>query len=633
MISLRDLTLYRGSLPLLEAAELTIHPGQKVGLIGANGSGKSSLFALLRGELHQDGGDCALPSGWTIAHVAQETPALARSALDFTMDGDRELRRLEQELAQAEAAEDGHRIAELHAALDNIGGYSAHARAAELLHGLGFGPAQLAEPVKSFSGGWRMRLNLAQALMCRSDLLLLDEPTNHLDLEAVLWLEQWLRGYRGTLLLISHDRDFLDSVVAGVVHLEHRKLNYYRGNYSEFERQRAEAMLLQQATYEKHQKRAAEIQRFVDRFRAKATKAKQAQSRLKALARMEQLAPAHVDSPFHFQFREPPRAGNPILKLEQVALGYGDTPVLSHVSLSLRPGDRIALLGPNGAGKSTLIKLLAGELEARGGEALFSQGVAVGYFAQHQLEQLDEQASPLLHLKRLDPKVADQTLRDYLGSFGFPGEQADTPVAPFSGGEKARLVLAMVVWQRPNLLLLDEPTNHLDLDMRHALTVALQGFEGALVVVSHDRHLLATTTDEFWLVAEGRVQPFAGDLGDYQRWLSERRLAPVATAEPAAPAAGNSAAARKEQKRQEAEQRKRLAPLRRQIEQLDRELASVATALTEIEQALADPAVYQPEAKARLGELLGQQAELKPRQDQLEAQWLEKQEELESLQP
>ncbi|RFA24802.1 ABC transporter ATP-binding protein [Alkalilimnicola ehrlichii] len=634
MISLRNLTFYRGALPLLENSELTVHAGQKFGIIGANGSGKSSLFALLRGELQADAGEVELPATWVIAHVMQETPALERSALDFTMDGDRELRELQQALSAAETAEDGHRIAELHGALDAIDGYSAHARAAELLHGLGFTPEQLSLPVKHFSGGWRMRLNLAQALMCRSDLLLLDEPTNHLDLEAVLWLEQWLRAYPGTLLLISHDRDFLDAVVEGIVHVDQQRLVFYRGNYSAFEEQRAAKLAQQQALYEKQQREIAHLQQFIDRFRAKATKAKQAQSRVKALARMEKLTPAHVDSPFHFEFREPPRAGNPILTVDEVSVGYGTEPVLKGVSFSLRPGDRIALLGPNGAGKSTLVKLLAGELDVVAGKRTFSQGVVVGYFAQHQLEQLDDHASPLLHLQRLDERTAEQSLRDFLGSFGFQGEQVDAPVGPFSGGEKARLVLALLVWQRPNLLLLDEPTNHLDLEMRHALTVALQSFEGALIVVSHDRHLLATTTDEFWLVSGGRVSPFAGDLDDYHAWLVERRAQTASASRQAEPAGGSgrSAAERKEQKRQEAERRKRLAPLRKHLERLDREIANLAGTLDELEQALAEPALYESENKARLSELLARQAELKPRQEALEAEWLEKQEELEALQ-
>ena len=630
MITLRELTLYRGANPLLEGVTLTVNPGQKLGLIGPNGSGKSSLMALLRGELHPDAGDLDLPPGLTIAHVAQETPALERSALDYVMDGDSELRRTEQALAEAQAAEDGARIAELHARLDAIGGYTAFVRAAELLHGLGFSNDEQQRPVKSFSGGWRMRLNLAQALMCRSDLLLLDEPTNHLDLEAVLWLEQWLSRYPNTLILISHDRDFLDAVVDGIVHLDQRQLIYYRGNYSDFERQRAERLSQQQSLYVKQQREIAHLQSFIDRFKAKATKARAAQSRVKALERMERIAPAHVDSPFHFEFREPPRAPNPMLKLEDVELGYGERPILSKVSLDLRPGARIGLLGPNGAGKSTLIKCLSGQLAPRAGEMRSGQGLAVGYFEQHQLEQLDLAASPLLHLQRLSPTVETQKLRDYLGSFGFHGDQADAAVAPFSGGEKARLVLAMIVWQRPNLLLLDEPTNHLDLEMRHALTVALQGFEGAMVVVSHDRHLLSSTTDEFWLVADGKVQPFDGDLADYQAWVAARERAQAAAAEPE-DKGEHTAAARKDARRREAERREATRPLQNRIKKLDAELEKLAAQLAELEQRLGDAALYEAAQKAQLAELLQRQGELRKRQETAETEWLELQEQLEAF--
>ncbi len=630
MIVLRHLSLFRGSLPLLQGADLTIHAGQKLGLVGPNGSGKSSLFAMLRGELQPDAGDLELPAGLAIAHVAQETPALERSALDYVIDGDRELRAIERALAEAEAAGDGPRIAELHTRLDNIQGYTAHVRAAELLHGLGFGADEQRRPVKSFSGGWRMRLNLAQALMCRSELLLLDEPTNHLDLEAVLWLEQWLKRYPATLILISHDRDFLDAVVDHIVHLDDRKLVLYRGNYSDFERQRAERLAQQQALYLKQQREIAHLQRFIDRFRAKATKARAAQSRIKALERMERIAPAHVDSPFHFEFREPPKAPNPMLALERVSLGYGERPILRDVSLSLRPGMRVGLLGPNGAGKSTLIKALSGALAPLAGELRRGQGVQIGYFEQHQLEQLDLDASPLLHLQRLAPGVPEQPLRDFLGGFGFAGEQADAPVGPFSGGEKARLVLALLVWQQPNLLLLDEPTNHLDLEMRHALTVALQGFEGAMVLVSHDRHLLATTTDEFWLVADGAVRPFDGDLGDYQRWLSERNRALTAAAADAAPKGEHTADARKEQRRKDAERREALRPLQKRVKELDGALAALAQELGEIETALADPTLYQAERKAQLAELLQRQGDLRKRQEALELEWLEAQERLEA---
>jgi ATP-binding cassette subfamily F protein 3 len=630
MISLRNLSLFRGSLPLLQGAELVIHSGQKFGLIGPNGCGKSSLFAMLLGQLAPDAGDVKLPPGLVIAHVAQETPALDRAAVEYVIDGDRELRTIERELAQAEAAADGRRIAELHTRLDNIQGYTAPVRAAELLHGLGFSSAQQQRTVQSFSGGWRMRLNLAQALMCRSDLLLLDEPTNHLDLEAVLWLEQWLKRYQGTMLLISHDRDFLDATVEGIVHLDEKKLALYRGNYSAFELQRAERLAQQQSMYEKQQREIAHLTRFVDRFRAKATKARAAQSRVKALERMERIAPAHVDSPFGFEFLTPPKAPDPMLRLERVGLGYGDASILQDVNMSIRPGMRIGLLGPNGAGKSTLIRCLAGELPVRAGQVHRGQGAAIGYFEQHQLEQLDLAASPLLHLQRLAPEESDQVLRDFLGGFGFHGDQALAVVGPFSGGEKARLVLALTVWQRPNLLLLDEPTNHLDLEMRHALTVALQSYEGAMVLVSHDRHLLMTTTDEFWLVADGKAQPFDGDLADYQAWVANRSRtdAPATTREDRG---GHTAESRRDARRREAELRQASRPLQQRIDKLDTALEKTARALAELERQLAEPALYEAAQKSRLAELLQQQGEQRKRQDALEAEWLEAQEQLENF--
>ncbi|MCO6440365.1 MAG: ATP-binding cassette domain-containing protein, partial [Nitrococcus mobilis] len=519
MITLRNITLRRGPEPLLEEANLVVHPGHKIGLVGMNGSGKSSLFALLLGELQADAGDLALPSGLAVAHMSQQTPALARAAIDYVLDGDAQLREVERAMATAEASGEGEAIAASHARFDAIDGYSARARAAELLDGLGFAATEQVQAVKEFSGGWRVRLNLARALMQRSDLLLLDEPTNHLDLEAVLWLEAWLRAYPGTLLLISHDREFLDAVIDGIVHIEQRQLSYYRGGYSEFERQRAAQLAQQQALRDKQQREIAHLQRFIDRFRAKASKARAAQSRAKALERMERVALVHVDSPFQFAFPQPPKASNPMLQLEEVALGYADRIVLSGIRLSLRPGSRIGLLGPNGAGKSTLVRALAGKLAPRGGLLTRSPRLEVGYFAQHQLEQLDAAASPLQHLQRLAPAAQVQELRDFLGGFGFSGEQATAACAPLSGGERARLVLALLVWQRPNLLLLDEPTNHLDLAMRHALVVALQGFAGATVTIAHDRHLLNSTVDEYLLVNDGGVQRFDGDLDDYRQWL------------------------------------------------------------------------------------------------------------------
>ena len=540
MLRITNLTLARGAKRLLEGASATIYAGHKVGLIGPNGCGKSSLFALIRGEVLADVGGVELPAAWTIAHVAQETPATDSSAIDYVQDGDRELRDVERALAAANAAHDadphagGEALAELHHRFDVIGGYAARARAATLLSGLGFSEPQQARPVASFSGGWRMRLNLAQALMCRSDLLLLDEPTNHLDLDAVLWLEDWLGRYPGTLLLITHDRDFLDGVAGGIVHIDGQKLKTYGGNYSQFEQERALQLSLQQASYAKQQKQIAHLQAFVDRFRAKATKAKQAQSRIKAIERMERIAAAHVDSPFEFHFAATPIAARQLVRLEQVTLGYGDPtaapPILTHLEWSILAGDRIGLLGRNGAGKSTLLKAIAGTLAARTGVRHTAQNLKIGYFAQHQVDQLRGEESPLWHLGKIDPGAREQEFRDFLGGFDFRGDMASAPVGRFSGGEKARLTLALLVRQKPNLLILDEPTNHLDIEMREALAEALQDYGGALLVVAHDRHLLRATADALWLVADGTVVPFDGDLDDYRDWvLGLRRRAASTT--------------------------------------------------------------------------------------------------------
>ncbi|MFO1372383.1 MAG: ATP-binding cassette domain-containing protein [Candidatus Competibacteraceae bacterium] len=635
MLTLRQLSLQRGGKPLFNNASLALYPGWKVGVIGANGSGKSSLFALLLDELHPDAGDLDLPPRWVVAHVAQETPALPTPALEFVLDGDAELRQIERDLQAAEAAHDGARQAELHARFDAIDGYSARARAGKLMNGLGFAAEQLERPVAEFSGGWRVRLNLARALMCRSDLLLLDEPTNHLDLDAVLWLEQWLRAYPGTLLLISHDRDVLDNVVDHIAHLDQQRITLYAGNYAAFEEQRAARLALQQAAYEKQQREIAHLESFIARFRAKATKARQAQSRIKALERMERIAAAHVDSPFAFSFAAPERLPNPLLTVENVAAGYGERTVLDKVNLVIGSGARLGLLGPNGAGKSTLIKLLAGLLPPLIGRMTVGQGLAIGYFAQHQLEQLRPDWSALRHLQQVDARATDQQLRDFIGGFGFIGDRALEPVAPFSGGEKARLALALLVWQRPNLLLLDEPTNHLDLDMRHALTLALQDYQGALIVVSHDRHLLRTTTDEFLLIAEGRVQPFNGDLDDYRDWLNERQRTANRDAAPRAAGNGNSAAERREQKRQEAERRQQLAlkrkPLEQRVKKLEQRLEKLHVEQTRLHDELLEPALYEDANKNRLKELLLRKAQVDKDVAEIEGEWLEAQEALEAL--
>jgi ATP-binding cassette subfamily F protein 3 len=627
MIRLSNLTLARGALRLFENASLTVHAGHRVGIVGPNGSGKSSLFALLRGELLPEAGSVDLPPRWTIAHVAQETPAVDRAALDFVLDGDVELRAVEAALAAEERAHamDGHALAELHHRYEAIGGYAARARAAELLAGLGVTEARHADPVATFSGGWRMRLNLAQALAARSNLLLLDEPTNHLDLDAVLWLEDWLKRYPGTLLLVTHDRDFLDAVAQSIVHVDGRKLRHYGGNYSAFERERAAQLALQQAAYAKQQRQIAHLQSFVDRFRAKATKAKQAQSRLKTLERMERIAAAHVDSPFEFAFAPAGTHARQLVRLEHATLRYGAAaPVFEDLELSVLSGDRIGLLGPNGAGKSTLVKALAGTMALARGERHVAQNLAIGYFAQHQLEQLDPDASPLLHLQRVDPGARDQALRDFLGGFDFRGAMADSPVAQFSGGEKARLVLAMIVRRRPQLLILDEPTNHLDIEMREALAEALQDFDGALIVVAHDRHLIAATTDTLLLVDRGRVAPFDGDLDDYRDWVLalRRRGSAGDVADRAADAAD-----RRSVKRAEAEARQKRSdarkPLVAQQAKIESEMRALEAEKAALDAWLATPEAYADDAKERLRPAVERAGEITWELARREAAWLE----------
>jgi ATP-binding cassette subfamily F protein 3 len=608
VIRFSNVSLLRGAKPLLEGAELAINPGERIGLVGANGSGKSSLFSLLRGELHTDKGDVDFPAHWRIAYVAQETPALARAAVEYAIDGDGALRELERRLEAAEAANDGALIGELHAAMADADAYTARPRAERLLVGLGFTQAQLAEPVSTFSGGWRMRLNLAQALMCPSDLLLLDEPTNHLDLDAIIWLEEWLKRYPGTLIVVSHDRDFLDGVVGAVVHIDQRKLRRYSGNYSSFEGQRAQALVLAQGQIERQQRERAHLQSFIDRFKAKATKARQAQSRMKMLAKMEELAPLHAAAPFAFEFREPLRAPNPLLVLEDVDAGYEGKPVLQAINLSVQSEQRIGLLGVNGAGKSTFIKTIAGTLPVLRGSAIFNKGLVIGYFAQHQVEMLRDDQSPLWHLQQLSARasanIREQELRNYLGSFNFPGDMATGPIEHFSGGEKARLALALIVWQRPNLLLLDEPTNHLDLETREALAVALAQFEGTLVLVSHDRHLLRATTEQLLIVADGRVQPFDGDLDDYRDSLLKSKV------EPAPPPA----------KRPPKAQPARKKNVESRIKRIEETMAKLNAKKSDIESQLARPEVYTDGDKVK--GLMLDQAYLTKELDQLESEWL-----------
>jgi len=630
MINLDEISLQRGSKFLLEHATAVFHPGQKIALIGANGTGKSSLFQMLLGELTADDGIVSIPGQWRIAHMAQEVATSDRKALDYIIDGDQELRRLEAEIVKAEQEENHNRHADLLEKLDTIDGFNAKVRAEQLMMGLGFQISDTQKPANSFSGGWRIRLNLAQALMSPSDLLLLDEPTNHLDLDAELWLEQWLRRYQGSLLLISHDRDFIDSVCDGIVQIEHKKLNSYSGNYSAFERQRAERLAQQQANYEKQQRRKSEIQSFVNRFRAKATKAKQAQSRLKELERMEEIAPAHIDSPFNFSFPEPGRFSDPLLNLSHADLGYAEQAIISDVNISIHPGSRIGLLGANGAGKSTLIKTLAAELTLLRGVFTQGENLNMGYFSQHQLEALDLDASPALHLQRLSPKAREQEIRNFLGGFNFHGEMALDSIRHFSGGEKARLALAIVVWQKPNLLLLDEPTNHLDLEMCHALTIALQSFEGAVIVVSHDRHLLRNTVDQFLLITGGRAENFEGDLDDYNRWLISQRKSDKNSSGPSIPKNGDKLS-KKEQRRQTADIRKKLNPINNAIKKIEKQIEVADQSLAEIETGLARDALYQDDNKDQLQRLMEEQISYKQGKALYEEKWLELIDERESL--
>ena len=643
MIKFDDITLQRGGQPLIEGANLTLDSGQRYGLVGRNGAGKTTLFKLLLGQLQLDAGQLTWPPAMRMAHMAQEIGDVNRSTLEHVLDGDLSLRAAEAAIAAAEAKHDEAALSHVYADYDHVGGYSAVNRAQQLLQGLGFPEQDWSQPVGSFSGGWRVRLNLAQALMCPSDLLLLDEPTNHLDLDATMWLESWLQKYPGTLFLVSHDRDFLDQVVQVIVHLDRKKLTSYRGNYAAFERQKAERMAQHQVMYSKQQTEIAHIESFIRRFKAKASKAKQAQGRVKALERMEKIAPAYADSPFTFRFPEFDKTSSTLIDLDRVSIGY-DKPIVS-ANITLLHDSRYALLGPNGAGKSSLIKTLVGDLAPLSGQIVPGEHLKVGYFAQHQLEALDIGASGLLHLQRLKPKASEQELRNFLGSFGWQGERVFEPVKHFSGGEKVRLALAMIALQKPNLLLLDEPTNHLDLEARHALTMALQAYQGAIVVISHDRHLLRQVVDNYWIVANGKVKEFEGDLQDYQMQVQALAQAQaqakmkerqeIIRSDPSktnhSEAEALTPAERKEQKRQQAEKRKQLSPLKKAIAKHEKDIDLWQAKLDLLEAELAQPSLYDAENKAKLKDLLAQQAHASEQHEYNEELWLEKNDQLESM--
>jgi ATP-binding cassette subfamily F protein 3 len=627
MLNLSGVALRRGRKLLFENVTLQAHAGQRIGLVGANGSGKTSLFSALLGQLEVDSGDIHIAPGARIAYVAQSSPSGQRSALDFVMDGDSELRDTQREIGLAEERNSPADLHRLYEQLERIEGFAAEARAARLLNGLGFASTDEQRPVEEFSGGWRMRLNLAQALMCRSDLLLLDEPTNHLDLPAILWLEGWLKRYQGALLLVSHDRDFLDALCTRIAHIEHEQIRVYQGNYSQFEVFRSEQLAQQQSLFKRQQKEVRHIQSYVDRFRYKASKARQAQSRLKMLERMTVIAPAHVDSPFDFHFLEAPRQPRQLARLDSVSAGY-DKPVLSNVDLLVGAGDRIGLLGVNGAGKSTLVKALADGSTVLGGDRLVSKDTRMGYFAQHQMDLLEPEHSPLQHLQQLAPDARESELRGYLGSFGFGGERIFETVAHFSGGEKARLVLALMIRRQPNLLLLDEPTNHLDLEMRQALIRALVEFGGAMVLISHDRHLLRTVCDELIVVHDGVVERFDQDLDDYPAWLADQQAADRG----ASPDGQNGPAAtnRKHQRRAEAQRRLALKPLTDRVRAIERQLESDRSRLQRLEQQLADAGLYSdPDRRDEMNDLIRARADLESGMQSLETRWLEASEALE----
>ncbi|MEM7253067.1 MAG: ATP-binding cassette domain-containing protein [Pseudomonadota bacterium] len=627
MITFSNVALRRGAQLLFDRASFTVHAGERIGLVGRNGSGKSSLFAAIEAQLPADVGDIGLPDQATITSIAQHLPTHSRTALDYTIDGDERLRAAERELQDAEAqGANGERLATLHARVDDAGGYTAQARASRILAGLGFSTQDLERNIQAFSGGWRMRLSLAHALMSPSDVLLLDEPTNHLDFEAIVWLERWLSRYPGTLLLISHDREFLDATVSRVINIRGQKIEEYRGNYSDFERALAERISQESALRARQDAERARIQRFVDRFRAKATKARQAQSRVKMLERMETVAVTHIDAPFRFSFPAPGRMPNPLLTVEKAAVGYDDADVLSGIDAALTPGARIGVVGVNGAGKSTLIKLIKGDLAPRRGRRVVHPGLRIGYFAQHQLDQLDVEASPRVMLSRLAPDAPEQRLRDYLGGFGFGAARYETPCGTFSGGEKSRLILACLIWSEPNLLLLDEPTNHLDMDMRAALTLALQEFEGALMLIAHDRHLIRSTTDEIWLIANGQVNSYEGDVSDYQALHADHPGQETAADRSGANATANRARKRVD-KRTAAEYRKQKQPLQTQAREIERTLERHQADIHRIDERIANNEV----PSADMPTVLKERANLAQIIESTESRWLETQEAIEAI--
>lgn len=641
MIRASGIVLRRGTKVLLDGADFVVNPGERVGVVGKNGAGKSTLFALLQGGLDPDAGSLEIPAAWRIVSVEQEITERDRPAREFVIDGDKHLRRLQSE-REATRPDDGQRIAELEQALIEADAWTAPSRAEQLLAGLGFTPQQWMSPVGSFSGGWRMRLALARALMAPSDLLLLDEPTNHLDLDAMLWLERWLTAYPGTVMLISHDTEFLDAVARAILHFDQGRLQRYRGGYESFVEQRSERLRQSSLAWERQQKESARLQSFIDRFKAKATKAKQAQSRVKALARMEKLTPIHAESGIDIRIPEPESMPDPLLVLDEVATGYphvdgSGREILHDVTLMVRGGSRIGILGVNGAGKSTLIKTLSGELPVLKGTRNASRGLEIGYFAQHQLDMLDATATALQHMQRIEPQTREVELRSYLGSFGFSGDTVNGPVGPMSGGEKARLALALIVRRKPNLLLLDEPSNHLDIETREALATALAEFGGSMLLVSHDRHLLRTTVDSFWIVADGAVHEFDGDLEDYRQWLAERNSQLRAKLRDTQERSKRDAPVvdRRTQKRMEAEIRQQRAikrkPLEKRLAKVETEMEAASTRMAELDLVIAQADLYSDERRDERLQVLSEHGELTRRHAELEEEWLELQEGLEAI--